>query len=449
MATAADSEVGTFWVQNPEVDEVLDLHSGSHLRHEQAIGTDYEQVIKLHATLQDGIQRHAPLYACAMCKVPVYLVSQKEERKFFFRHTLEDGRCSARTRGLLSQDEINARRYNGVKESQTHINMKTWVAESLRADPDFTEVEVEQRWSGQLTGEWRKPDVRAKYRGTPVVFEVQLSTTYLNVITARRSFYLREGALLLWVFAKFDVGPRRLTQDDVFFNNNRNAFVIGRATRDASVERKAFHLECIWATPSLGTATELNRDVVPFSCLTLDAADQRAYYFDFEGARTALFEQARQAELQRLAPLREGFEAWFLRYCSGDSDEKLYAGLREGFACENVELPWHPGFLPRVFLNALYSAKHGRPVGWDFQTFMEVLHHVHGTHKGLLRLFRRALEVYERGPQVKAQDKKGKWRAKVREYTPLLLADDPRYRADTTHDALGRVLFPELYRAPL
>lgn len=80
--------------------------------------------------------------------------------------------------------------------------------------------------------EWRKPDVRALFRGTPVVFEVQLSTTYINVITARREFYLRESGLLVWVFAKFDLGARRLTQDDVYFNNNRNAFVASKATRD-------------------------------------------------------------------------------------------------------------------------------------------------------------------------------------------------------------------------
>lgn len=30
--------------------------------------------------------------ACPLCGVPVYLVSRKEKRKFFFRHVLEDGR---------------------------------------------------------------------------------------------------------------------------------------------------------------------------------------------------------------------------------------------------------------------------------------------------------------------------------------------------------------------
>ena len=59
-----------------------------------------------------------------------------------------------------------------------------------------------------------------------MVFEIQLSTTYVNVIAERRDFYLNEGGMLLWIFYNFDAGERRLTQDDVFFNNNRNAFVV-------------------------------------------------------------------------------------------------------------------------------------------------------------------------------------------------------------------------------
>jgi hypothetical protein len=442
------SEVGMFWVEKPEVEEVLDLRTGACVPHDVAIGTDYESVIKLRSALQEGIQRDAPLYACSMCGVPVYLVSQKEERKFHFRHTLEDGRCSAKTRGQLSQDEIDARRYNGVKESQAHINMKNWVAESLRADLDFTDVEVEKRWTGKLNGEWRKPDVRAKYKGAPVVFEVQLSTTYLNVITARRSFYQREGALLLWVFAHFDEGPRRLTQDDVFFTNNRNAFVVSAASRDISVERWSFHLDCIWAKPTLGASGLLQRKMVPFEELTLDPSQQRAFYFDFDGERAQLLNNARAAELLRLAPLREGFERWFVESRSTSSEDPAYVALRELFEAEGVPLPWYPIYLPDALLRSLYSAKHGRPIGWHFKTFMEVLHHVHGKKK-YLRVFRRALVVYKRGDQIRLEDKNHKWRDKVKAYTPLLNANDPRFDADRSHDALVRILFPGVLDEPL
>lgn len=92
------------------------------------------------------------------------------EKLFHFRHGLEDGRCPARTRGGLSQEEIDAHKYNVANESELHRQMKEWIAQCLRADSQFSDVAVEARWRSALTGEWRKPDVRAKFRGTPVEF---------------------------------------------------------------------------------------------------------------------------------------------------------------------------------------------------------------------------------------------------------------------------------------
>jgi len=440
-------ETGTFWVEDPEVAEVLDLDTGEHMQHDRVIGTDYEAVIQLRSELRTAIQREQPRYACSMCAVPVYLVCHKDERRFFFRHTLEDGRCPARTRGALSQDEIDARRYNGVKESRAHIQMKEWVAESLRADPNFSDVLVEQRWSGALTKEWRKPDVRATYRGTPAVFEVQLSTTYINVITARREFYLREGGLLLWVFAKFELGARRLTQDDVFFNNNRNAFVASKATRDASVEQGAFKLECIWATPTLAGAAEAQRAIVDFDQLTLEPTTQRAYFFDFDGERRRLHQRARAEEIERRAPLREKFEDWCMRRLADRSNEdnKTWGELRRECSAEGVALPAYPNKLPWPLLTALYSAKHGRSIGWEFTTFIQVAHRVASGLPQHLRHFRQALAAYERAEQLRQEDKSGRWLAKVKEYTPLLKANDPKYAADPANESLVRLLFPELY----
>ena len=115
------SDTGAFAVESPEVTEVMDIALGTHLPHDLAIGTDYEKAIQLRMDLRTEIKRGTPRYACAFCGVPVYLVSRAAERRFFFRHTLEDGRCPARTRGELSQEEIDARRYNGIKESSRHL----------------------------------------------------------------------------------------------------------------------------------------------------------------------------------------------------------------------------------------------------------------------------------------------------------------------------------------
>lgn len=438
---------GHFAVEDPEVAELLDLATGRCERHADVIGDDYEKALQLRMQLQTDLRREQPRFVCAMCMTPVYLVSRPEGRKFFFRHSLEDGRCSAVTRGLLSQEEINARKYNGAKESWLHLEMKSWIAACLRADPNFSDVVVEGRWTGAFSGEWRKPDVRALYGGMRVAFEIQLSTTYINVIAQRREFYRQEGGLLFWVFAHFDIGARRLTQEDVFYNNNRNAFVVTQATRDESLRQRRFVLECNWAEPTLGGGVgELRREVVAFDTLMLDAGTQRAYHFDFDSERARLAREVRERKLARLRPLRDKFEAWYTAYVSvGDDDPKTWGQLRRDFAGENVPLPDHPGMLPRGLLNVLYSTKHGCVIGWDYSNFIQVAHHVEPGLRQYLHYFRAALKAYERAELIRAEDQSGKWAAKVAEYKVRIHQGDPAYAADKTHDALVQLLFPELY----
>jgi competence CoiA-like predicted nuclease len=125
--------------------------------------------------------------------------------------------------------------------------MKEIIAESLRCDPNFSDVKIEPIWKGAEANQRRRPDVRACWRGTlPVAFEVQLSTTFLRVIAERRQFYLSEGGLLFWVFQRFDLGDARLTQEDIFYNNNRNAFVASTDTLEASKKSNALVLD--WLT---------------------------------------------------------------------------------------------------------------------------------------------------------------------------------------------------------
>ncbi len=439
--------LGHFAVEDPEVVELLDLSTGRCEWHADVIGDDYEKALQLRMQLQTDLRREQPRFVCAMCMTPVYLVSRPEGRKFFFRHSLEDGRCSAVTRGLLSQDDIDARKYNGAKESWLHLEMKSWIAACLQADARFSEVVVEGRWTGAFSGEWRKPDVRASYGGTRVAFEIQLSTTYINVIAQRREFYRQEGGLLFWVFAHFDMGARRLTQEDVFYNNNRNAFVVTRATRDESLRQRRFLLECIWAEPTLGGGvSELRRELVPFDALTLDADTQRAYHFDFDRERNRLAREVRERKVARQKPLRDKFEGWYVAHVTiRKEDHKTWGQLRRDCAGEGVALPEYPGMLARGLLNALYSTKHGRVIGWDYSNFIQIAHHVEPGLRQYLHYLRAALKAFGRAELIRSEDASGKWAAKVAEYKVRIAHGDPAYTADTTHDALVRLLFPELF----
>src|SRR5690606_3452857 len=122
------------WVDNPDVAEVLNLATGVTLSHREVIGTDYAAVLALRTALQAGIHNGSPHYVCSLCGTAVYLVSQAAQRRFFFRHRPGAGGECAMLYGRLSQAEIDARKYNGVKESAAHRRMKEWLAQCLEAD---------------------------------------------------------------------------------------------------------------------------------------------------------------------------------------------------------------------------------------------------------------------------------------------------------------------------
>lgn len=433
-------------VESPEIEEVLDLVTGEHLPAATVIGDDYARAIQLRMQLRTGIRADDARYRCSICGVPVYLVSRCDTRRFFFRHTLEDGRCTAHTRGAISQDKIDAIKYNGAKESQAHQQMKMWVAQCLEADPRFSNVRVEATWRGALTGEYRRPDVRATLDSRNVAFEIQLSTTHLNVIAERRYFYLREGGLLFWIFRAFDADGRRLTHDDVFFNNNQNAFVVNKKTVDHSLGSGGFHLDCIWAKPtSPRESSALQRKLVSFHDLTLDFENQRAFYFDFEGKRKAL----EAAEAEQAANLSAEFEAFWPTYAKSRNDDTgAWRALRAKFRKLGYEVPLYPDQLPVPLLNALYSAKHGEPVGWGFHGLVEVAHRVAGAYKQHLLQFRQALAVFDRGAQLIREDKTGKWHKRVEAYKAAIKSGSQEYAPDLSHDALIALLFPELESRP-
>lgn len=248
-----------------------------------------------------------------------------------------------------------------------------------------------------------------------------------------------------WVFSQFSMDARRLTQDDVFYNNNRNAFVLTSETRDRSVRQKRFMLECVWAEPTADDGVEaLQRETVTFDSLTLDQVTQRAYHFDFDGQRGRLIQRAWRDSERRRADLRERFDEFYVKYMPERSfDDSVWQVLYRDITAEGIRIPHHPGELPTTLLKTLYSVKYGRVFGWRFPNFIQVAHHMVPGNRGHLHYFRRALQAYNRADLMRSEDHSGKWAAKVVEYKAAIRAGDPTYTADTEHDDLVKLLFPE------
>ncbi|KWT98121.1 MULTISPECIES: DUF6035 family protein [unclassified Variovorax] len=431
----------SFAVRKPKIAEVLDMVSGRVLSANQAIGADYDAAVVLRSTLKERQFEGRPLYACPPCGVGVQLNCMDKQKQFYFRHVHELGGCPIDTGAHLTRDEIDAIRYNGAKESELHHQMKQWIAQCTEVDPAFTNTEVESSWKGKLTGEMRRPDVRAEHKGMRVAFEVQLSSTYLDVIVGRRLFYRKEGALLVWVFANFDEGIRKMTQDDIYFNNNQNALVVTAETVEASKKHGKFMLDCVWRYPLSATdssaVSDLQRKLVSFDELTLDLASQTAFYFDFEGAREKLRAAERAAgpnpyfapveqpwwyDTDEAEALRERFrDTWLRAIGDGKVPGEEWEELGFRFEEADLKLPAYPHLLPETVLKVLYSFQAGRPVGYKFSSLIQVLHETlprsdRTRVMPYLEYVGKALRVYGLVPQLRKARNYAAWETKAAEH---------------------------------
>jgi hypothetical protein len=427
-------------VDDPEIQEVMCTETGRHRTVRDVLGKDIANLMDLRMRVRMRLQTD-PLYRCSICGVAVHVCSSRNARRFFFKHREQDGNCPANTSGELNQDEINARKYNGAKESKLHLRMKDWIAQCLALDGRFDAIRQEARWKGSLTSQWRKPDITAQYGSMLAVFEIQLSTTPLSVIAARRIFYQEEGALLFWIFAEFEQEYRRLTEDDIFFSNNLNAFVVNQKTVEASIEAKEFRVECVWVQPTDGGGLSgLHRRLLPFHALTLQPETQRAFWFDFDGARRAL--EPRSAG----DALRTDIENWWLAEGPLDKEDEAsgrWKAFQQRLQALGVEAtPYIWDYF--TTLKVLYCAKHGRAICDRRGTLIAVAHGIISSHRRDLQWFMRALKGFGNSGLLERQDANGKFASKLAEARKDYTNDPAPF---VPHKRCGKVvefLFPEL-----
>lgn len=440
-------------LETADITELMHADSREPVAAAALVGGDRVEVLRLYRALHVARRTGQGQVLCRRCEVPVYLCAMPDRQHFYFRHYHEDGSCPAITRGALSEDEINALRYHGQREGKRHIRLKHLVAESIGADPDFTAPIIEGTWKGVDGREFRRPDVRARWRDTvEVAFEVQLSTTYGRVMAEREVFYRSQGGLLLWVFGSFEFDQARLMMEVIFANNNRNAFVVSEASREASEGAGALILECCWEQPSIhdgGIIWTPHRKLVRFDELTIDQARQRVFYVDTDAEASRL-----ERELHGPTPTEE-FDAFWLAYEGVDGREppapaecdRAWASLESTFETYNAWLPPRRDWAFRDALRVLYLAKLGRAVGWRYASLWPAAHHVFDAHKPLLWIFLPALERYGRLQEIEAADRRGAWAAKLYDWRQGVAAGDAAYAPDHRYDEPLRLVFPELWDA--
>jgi hypothetical protein len=95
----------------------------------------------------------------------------------------------------------------------------------------------------------RFPDLAALHNGRQVVFELQISKTYLPVISDREAFYRRNGIYLFWLVHDFEAKHERQTERDIVAMRSRQVFELDDEAVRATLESGSLTLRVHWHIP--------------------------------------------------------------------------------------------------------------------------------------------------------------------------------------------------------
>jgi hypothetical protein len=402
-------------VEEGFVEEIRDDTTGDVHKSADFLRRELRELNRFRGEQEDLLAAGKPRFRCAHCEVGVAL-RLSALRRWYFRHDEEDGSCRYQSKGFLSQDDFDARRYNGQKEGPQHIRMKRLIRESLTRDGTFDKQSIleEVRWRGKVKpGSWKIPDVQAMRNGLRIAFEIQLSSTYVNVMRQRRSFYLAEGGLLFWVLTRVREEDKRQFQDDVLYPNNCNVFAIDEETVALSAENAELTFRCGYLEPVRDGWTLKERwceRIVRFSELTLDPANQRVYYFDYDNSRSEIERALRTIDGRCIL---DEFES-LLRFRANqdgnvlDKWRTLKRSLPDAFTWP-LDL-YGGGFFTAV--DIYLSARSGRPVGWNYQSLIQTAHRCMDIRPDFLPLLEACFSAFGRSSIFADERYAAKWRAK-------------------------------------
>ncbi len=458
-------------VDDPAIIEARSGRTGRLLDAKRLIRSfDYAAAIRLRGTLKDAASCGRSRLVCPMCGVTLFLASSMR-KNFYLRHRSEDGSCPAVTHSGLTEAEMRAMKYRGAQESNAHLRTKELLVHSLAADPGFSDVRVEATWraSEGVVG-LRRPDVSARCGDLRAAFEVQLSTTFLDVVLGRKRFYRDEGAALVWILPGFDPSYRRMTTDDILFGNNSNILVVDEATVAASIAARQFIVRVWHRQPRIDgehIVDDWVERLVAWSELLIDIDRQTVCAFDFAAAESAAIsevgrlreqqEAAREAKWRADAEAAEGdlraeISAWALSeddVVSPVAYHRRWAELNYDLVAYRANLQGSATDLrvPIRMVKVIETAKTGKPVGFRYDTLVEVAHHLFHQRPELLKGFGFLLRAYGHHHLLAEQDARGKWASKVASHREAMRRE-PRFQLAEHEQRLFDFLSEDLCRKP-
>ncbi|SHE76387.1 DUF6035 family protein [Dysgonomonas macrotermitis] len=241
-------------------------------------------------------------YICSCCKIPVKIsggAPGEGTQSLHFRHAQRNSNCIYNDPSKYTREQILCMKFNGAKEGYKHEYLKNTIASILNEDMNYLPLKVEVEKvvrSQQVSKEWRKPDIRAIYPDKKIVFELQIASTFVDVILERSSFYKQEKSYLIWVLDEFstDLKEQTFSQTDILVSSNYNVFVFDKEMEELSTKSNRLHLKCNYVYHTV-QRDKLSPPLWGIEIITLQQIHYdkkyRVYFYNTEGKKEELLEE--------------------------------------------------------------------------------------------------------------------------------------------------------------
>lgn len=405
----------------PTIPEVFDCLAGTHRTAQSFFDRAEHEVLEDRRANEHSYQSGNARFLCAECNKAVKIVGKVDGIVcMHFKHIRRNPECpfhseSGRTPGG---------KFRGAQEGYEHRRLKKAIANVLRIQFGADKVWEERRiCSPGDPQEWRKPDVLVEMNGKLTAIELQLSTTFLNVIVEREIFYDRHDIRLLWVFrdAPADPAELRLTFKDVLTGNHGHAYLFnadaemrslgaGKLLFNAQVQRFTRAAGWFWEAMQVGI-----EDVKW-------GFDKRPWVVDVSYDRVLAKAENR---LQRIVQSLPSEAAWR----DGDAIIQSIAGSR-------ITMDYQ---ISRLF-RALVALRLSRPIWSSQRKLIEMMHSTWRRDYAFSEVLLKAITTLNRD-LVMGQDPDGKFIAKAKLYR----ASPCPQREDA--NPLLEAVFPEVMKA--
>lgn len=300
------------------IKEVLNCETGSYIQSDTFFEKRIEEIHFYRSELDRAIKKKRDkLFICPFCSQLVRIrggLTQSGEKKkmgFHFAHLADTLECPIKTNYHIDDKQVDRIKFMGARESLLHFELKNIIAECLmlneKTKGNFSDIYIENVVkSDSLEKKWKKPDIKSVYNNKKVVFELQLSTTWLGVITERQEFYKENETYIVWLFHNFDISDdtRKLTYNDVIYTNYQNAFVFDNEMYRKSQELNDLVLKVYYNTfyvEGENIENEWKGCVIKFSELKFDSNRFCIYYYNSEADKLKALEELDYQEKKKIA----------------------------------------------------------------------------------------------------------------------------------------------------